>query len=71
MKCRCGRIIRRHLKGTCMACRYADMKQKPKGVKVNPQRLPVPRLEPTRPVRIDFRDMHDAYYSGLRMRGGW
>lgn len=54
-----------------MACRYADMKQKPKGVKVNPQRLPVPRLEPTRPVRIDFKDMHDAYYSGLRMRGGW
>lgn len=54
-----------------MACRYADMKQKPKGVKVNQQRLPVPRLEPTRPVRIDFKDMRDAYYSGMRMRGGW
>jgi hypothetical protein len=44
-----------------MACRYADMKQKPKGVKVNPQRLPVPRLEPTRPVRIDTKETHSYY----------
>lgn len=61
MKCRCGRIISRHLKGTCMACRYANMKQKPKGAKVNPRRLPVPRLEPTRPARIDTKETYSYY----------
>ena len=71
MKCRCGRIISRHLKGTCMACRYADMKQKPKGVKVNPRRLPVPRLEPTRPVRIDIRDTRHEHHTAMQFKGSW
>lgn len=60
MKCKCGRNISRHLLGQCMACRYKWRTQKPKGIKINPQRLPVPRLSPTRPVRIDTKETYYA-----------
>jgi hypothetical protein len=54
MKCECGKIISRYMKGKCMACRY---KEKLGGVwrvrlKIPIDRLPKPPLPPTRPVRI-------------------
>ena len=52
--CSCGRPISRYLKGRCMACRYRDHKQKKIRLKVDPKRLPVPQLAPTKPVRIDI-----------------
>jgi hypothetical protein len=54
MKCECGKIISRYMKGKCMACRY---KEKLGGawrvrLKIPIDRLPKPPLPPTRPVRI-------------------
>ena len=54
MRCSCGKIISRYMKGKCMACRY---KEKLGGVgrvrlKIPIDRLPKPPLPPTRPVRI-------------------
>lgn len=66
MKCGCGRTISRHMKGTCMACRYKSIKRTPKGIKVDPFRLPVPRMQPSRPMRIDSKIVDDAYYAAIR-----
>lgn len=62
--CKCGRTISRHMKGECMACRYEWIKRvKPKsGIKVNPRRLPIPRLQPTRPMRVENRDIYNTLY---------
>lgn len=64
MKCGCGKQISRHLKGTCMACRYiaakqkksagsgrAETKKKPRII-VKVSDLPKPYLPPTLPVKI-------------------
>jgi hypothetical protein len=49
-----------------MACRYKSIKRTPKGIKVDPFRLPVPRLQPSRPMRIDSKIVDDAYYAAIR-----
>ena len=59
MKCECGKIISRYMKGKCMTCRYKEKlgggmekKQMPVRLKIPIDRLPKPPLPPTRPVRI-------------------
>lgn len=60
--CKCGRAISRHMKGECMACRYKWIRNTPMGIKINPRKLPVPRLQPTRPMRIENRDIYNTLY---------
>ena len=66
MKCGCGKQISRHMKGTCMACRYNNVMQKKSAdpcsvqekekkkprIIVNVSKLPKPYLQPTLPVKI-------------------
>ena len=59
MRCSCGKIISRYMKGKCMACRYKEklgggMEKKPVRLKIKIpiDRLPKPPLPRTRPVRI-------------------
>lgn len=56
MKCKCGRLVSRHMKGICMKCRYEAQRFKRLRLKVDPRRLPVPKLEPTRACRIDMEE---------------
>lgn len=60
-KCSCGRMISRHLQGKCLACRYRAGRAQPIRLKVDPRRLPAPRIAPTRACRIDIREKKERY----------